>query len=196
MLNGNRTIWIDMEGSDYTEADDRRVRAPQAASPERRHLPPGVPEANVLGHRAAAAARAAHPAGQGRLCGAEARSPTRRAARSTRTTSPCASAMLGQAQGGPSAVPGHGYARRPTDRAGGRPRAVGRAGARMPSTSRCSTAFAPISSASSHKAGFTRARAHRVRRLLVSVVHAQARRAAGERRLRRAPDAAVVTVGQ
>jgi len=40
---------------------------------------------------------------------------------------------------------------------------------------------------------FSRARAHRVRRLLVSVVHAPAGRAAGERRFRGAPDAAVVS---
>ena len=48
--------------------------------------------------------------------------------------------------------------------------------------------------AQAEEAGLPRSSAHRVRRLLVSVVHAQAGREAGERRLRCAPDAAVVIV--
>ena len=60
-------LWIDMEGSAYTEATIRLYERLRAVQPRDRDLPAGVPEADRRRHRPAAAARSGDPAGQGRL---------------------------------------------------------------------------------------------------------------------------------
>ena len=75
-------LWIDMEGSDYVEATIRLYERLRAVQPQDRHLPPGVPQADALGRRAAAAARPGDPTRQGRLRRAERRSPIATSARS------------------------------------------------------------------------------------------------------------------
>ncbi len=60
-------VWIDMEGSAYTDATMRlyeRVRCHPAAD---RHLPPGLSPSYGGGYRAPATAGPGDPAGQGRL---------------------------------------------------------------------------------------------------------------------------------
>ena len=71
-------LWIDMEGSAYTDADDRPVRAAARDPAEDRHLPPGVPAADGRRHRAAAA-RSTRPS-------AWSRAPTTRRQRSPTAT--------------------------------------------------------------------------------------------------------------
>ena len=60
-------LWIDMEGSAYTEATIVDLRATARDPAEDRDLPAGVPPANGRRHRTPAAARSRHPPGQGRL---------------------------------------------------------------------------------------------------------------------------------
>ena len=60
-------LWIDMEGSDYVELDDRPLRAAARGPAADRHLPPGVPAPDGGRLRAASAAGPGHPPGQGRL---------------------------------------------------------------------------------------------------------------------------------
>ncbi len=64
---GERTVWIDMEGSDYTEATIAFYETPEADTSEHGHLPAGLPQADVHGRRATGPDRAADPPGQGRV---------------------------------------------------------------------------------------------------------------------------------
>ena len=86
-------VWIDMEGSAYTDATLRLYeRAPRrrAANGD---LPAGVPPPDGRRHRAASPAGSGHPPRQGRLRRAGRPSPIATSARSTPATSssPCAS---------------------------------------------------------------------------------------------------------
>ena len=61
------SLWLDMEGSAYTQATIDLYRRAQGRSSRRRHLPAGVPAAHANRRERAAAAQAADPTGQGRV---------------------------------------------------------------------------------------------------------------------------------
>ena len=139
-------LWIDMEGSAYTEATIalyERLRAIAAAD---RDLPAGVPAPDGRRHRAPAAARSGDPPGQGRLRreGVD-RLPRQAPERRLRTTSASRSGSCSTGAGRPIrlGLGTHDVGAHRADRRAGRRRPGSGATA---SRSRCCTASGATSS--------------------------------------------------
>src|SRR3990170_885345 len=185
----HRAWGIDRHGGQRLHGADRRVlRARPSEAGERRALPPGLPPPHAGRRAAAAAAATRHPPGQGRL----------RRAGLDRLPAPAGGGWrlrraLHATPGGRARRAGAVRGRDPRRRApradgplrdGHRPRS-GPHGAPDALRHPARPAAPPL------RGRLRRARAHRLRLGLVPLVHAPPRRAAGQRRLRPAPDAAV-----
>ena len=131
-------LWIDMEGSAYTEATIALYERLRAVQPQTGHLPAGVPPADGRRHRAAPAARPGDPPGQGRLRRAGGDRLPRQARRSTRTTlglavRSCWTAAAGRSGSGSARTTSRSSSRSPS-------RSAAPGSAATASRSRCCTA--------------------------------------------------------
>ena len=182
-------LWIDMEGSAYVERDDRPLREAPRDPAADGDLPPGLPAADGA------------PTSSG-CCRSTRRSAWSRAPTTRRRRSPTGPRssvdanyvglavrfLLDSRDAADPARPRH--PRRRADRAD---RRAGRRGRDRPRRVRGRDAVRHPDrpAVPAGEGGLSRPGAHRLRRALVSVVHASARRAAGERVVRAAPDAAL-----
>ena len=189
-----RTVWIDMEGSAYTESTIAFYERLKQTHPN-----VGLCLQAYLKRTYTDVERLAPINPRIRLVKGAYAEPAEIAYQSRREVDAnylalCVS-MLARGQGGPRPVPGHGHARRRPDQAGGRSRAVDRA-AEDHLRHRDALRHQDRPAASAEEGRVRRPRAHRVRRGLVSVVHAAARRAAGQRGIRAAAAVAVMDIGR
>ncbi len=96
-------LWIDMEGSAYTDATIELYEQAQGGPAEDRHLPAGLPQAHGRRYPAAAPARPGDPPRQGRLRRAGGDRLSRPARASTPTTSGSRSGSCSTGAASPSA---------------------------------------------------------------------------------------------